>query len=221
MADRVAAGRRGFELGLEGLPATAPSSSARTPSSSELPVRTKAIIEVNRTLTHFAPPLVLTVNGTVAPGWCLLSPGNVGRLPVGLITLLGCYEVVGGAVVGGSVVGGSVVEGSVVGGAVVAGSVVGGAVVGGSVVGGAVVGGSVVGGAVVGGAVVGGVVVGGVDGGAVVGGLVPGGVVLGGGVVPGVVVPGGWVTPVGAGTPGTATGPAGGVVSVGLIGLMD
>jgi hypothetical protein len=85
--------------------------------------------------------------------------------------------------------------------------VVGGAVVGGAVVGGAVVGGAVVGGAVVGGAV---------DGGAVVGGLVDGGVVLGGGVVPG-----GWVTRAGGGTPGTATGPDGGVVSVRLIGLMD
>jgi hypothetical protein len=87
--------------------------------------------------------------------------------------------------------------------------VVGGSVVGASVVGGAVVGGSVVGGSVVGGGAV-------VVGGAVVGGLVPGGVVLGGGVVPG-----GWVTPAGAGTPWTATGPDGEVVSVRLIGLMD
>jgi hypothetical protein len=108
------------------------------------------------------------------------------RLPVGLLTLHGYYEVVvGGAVVGGAVVGGAVVGGAVVGGAVVGGAVVGGAVVGGDVVGGDVVGGDVVGGAVVGGAVVGGDVVG------------------------------------GAGTPGTPTGPAGGVVSVRLMGLMD
>jgi hypothetical protein len=58
-------------------------------------------------------------------------------------------------------------------------------------------------------------------GGAVVGGAVVGGVVVGGAVVGGGVVPGGWVIPAGAGTPGTATGPAGGVVSVRLIGLMD
>jgi hypothetical protein len=49
------------------------------------------------------------------------------RLPVGLITLLGYYEMVGGAVVGGAVVGGAVVGGAVVGGEVVGGAV-GGAV---------------------------------------------------------------------------------------------
>jgi hypothetical protein len=114
--------------------------------------------------------------------------------------------VVGDAVVGAAVVGGAVVGGAVVGGSVVGGAVVGGAVVGGSVVGGAVVGGSVVGGAVVGGAVVGGAVV----GGAVVGGAVVGGAVVGGGLVPG-----------GAGTPATAVGPDGGVVSAVEMGLMD
>ena len=90
----------------------------------------------------------------------------------------------------------------VVGAAVVGDAVVGAAVVGGAVVGGAVVGGAVVGGAVVGGAVVGGAVV----GGAVVGG----GLVGGGGLVPG-----------GAGTPATAVGPDGGVVSAVEMGLMD
>ena len=105
------------------------------------------------------------------------------------------------AVVGAAVVGAAVVGGAVVGAAVVGGAVVGGAVVGGAVVGGAVVGGAVVGGAVVGGAVV---------GGAVVGGPVVGGAVVGGGLVPG-----------GAGTPATAVGPEGGLVSEVEMGLMD
>jgi hypothetical protein len=117
---------------------------------------------------------------------------------VGLAVVSG---VVVAAVVGGSVVGASVVGGAVVGGSVVGGSVVGGAVVGGSVVGGSVVGGAVVGDSVVGGPVVGGPVVGGFVpvGGLVVGGLVPGG----------------------AGTPAMALGPDGGVVSSGVMGLMD
>ena len=108
--------------------------------------------------------------------------------------------------VGAAVVGGAVVGGAVVGGFVVGGAVVGGAVVGGAVVAGAVVGGAVVGGAVVGVAVVGGVVV----VGPVVGGLVVGGLVAGGGLVPG-----------GAGTPATAVGPEGGLVSEVEMGLMD